>query len=84
MFGLLFMTSWDAMLWDFGQTGVVFDGVPLGKTFGQLLQDIEPSRKYYPDETVKVEFQGSNPRVCFPFNRGPQSFVLEGVHSFYH
>lgn len=41
-------------------TGVVFDGVPIGKSFGQVLKDVDEI--YHPNDVVVVEFQAANPR----------------------
>lgn len=41
-------------------TGVVFDGTPLFKKFGQVIQDVRPS---YPiGSTISAKFIGANPR----------------------
>ncbi|KAF8623397.1 hypothetical protein AX17_007435 [Amanita inopinata Kibby_2008] len=43
------------------QRGVVFDAPPIGKQFGQVLQDVNTS-SYSAGDTVKVQFVGANPR----------------------
>jgi neutral ceramidase len=40
--------------------GVVYDGSPFGKSFGDVKSDIHPS--YKPGDTVRVVFVGANPR----------------------
>lgn len=42
------------------QTGVVMDGTPSGKKFGDVLVDVKPS--YSAGQTVLATFQGANPR----------------------
>ncbi|KZV99360.1 Neutral/alkaline nonlysosomal ceramidase [Exidia glandulosa HHB12029] len=42
------------------QTGVVMDGTPSGKKFGDVLVDVKPS--YTAGQTVLATFQGANPR----------------------
>lgn len=41
-------------------TGVVRDGMPLGKTFGQVKQDVE--FRYRPGDRIAATFVGANPR----------------------
>ncbi|KAF2008097.1 neutral ceramidase precursor [Amniculicola lignicola CBS 123094] len=41
-------------------TGVVYDSVPIGKSFGQLVKDVSPS--YPVGALVSVTFVGANPR----------------------
>ena len=41
-------------------TGVVFDGTPLFKSFGDVLQDVSPNVE--PGENVSATFVGANPR----------------------
>jgi neutral ceramidase len=45
------------------QTDVKFDAPPLGKHFGQTLQDVRIAAPYKPRETVFARFVGANPRV---------------------
>jgi len=44
------------------QTEVMFDAAPLGKTFGQVLQDVSADALYRAGETVFAVFVGANPR----------------------
>ncbi|KAJ7190130.1 Neutral/alkaline nonlysosomal ceramidase [Mycena pura] len=44
------------------QTEVMFDAAPLGKTFGQVLQDVSADAPYRAGETVFAVFVGANPR----------------------
>ncbi|KAH7130268.1 neutral ceramidase precursor [Dendryphion nanum] len=41
-------------------TGVVYDGAPLGKKYGQVQKDVSPT--YASGSTVSVTFVGANPR----------------------
>ncbi|ROT36563.1 neutral ceramidase [Sodiomyces alkalinus F11] len=41
-------------------TGVVLDGAPIGRSFGQVLS--QPLRSYQRGEVVEARFQGANPR----------------------
>ncbi|ORX96606.1 Neutral/alkaline nonlysosomal ceramidase, partial [Clohesyomyces aquaticus] len=41
-------------------TGVVYDGTPLGKSFGQILTDVSPT--YIVGAKVSAKFVGANPR----------------------
>ncbi|KAG6811731.1 hypothetical protein H0H92_006083 [Tricholoma furcatifolium] len=43
------------------QTGVVFDAAPIGKSFGEVLVDVD-STEYHVNDTVSVQFVGANPR----------------------
>ncbi|KAJ7839873.1 Neutral/alkaline nonlysosomal ceramidase [Mycena leptocephala] len=43
-------------------TDVKFDAPPLGKHFGQTLQDVRIAAPYKPGETVFARFVGANPR----------------------
>ncbi|RAH45458.1 neutral/alkaline ceramidase [Aspergillus brunneoviolaceus CBS 621.78] len=42
-------------------TGVVYDGSPVGKAFGDVVSSLE-NATYYPGDTVNVTFVGANPR----------------------
>jgi len=44
------------------QTGVIFDGTPLFKSFGDILTDVSTSTPYTAGGTVSAVFQGANPR----------------------
>ncbi|KAJ7766995.1 Neutral/alkaline nonlysosomal ceramidase [Mycena maculata] len=44
------------------QTAVDFDAAPIGKHFGQILQDVVTSAPYRPGETAFARFVGANPR----------------------
>ena len=41
---------------------VVFDRVPAGQNWGQVLQDVETAREYKAGDTVTVQFRSANPR----------------------
>ena len=41
----------------------MFDAAPLGKTFGQVLQDVSADAPYRAGEIVFAVFIGANPRV---------------------
>lgn len=44
------------------QTGVVLDGVPIGKSFGSVLTNVNTSAAYSRGQQVLVKFQAANPR----------------------
>lgn len=44
------------------KAGVIYDGAPHGKTFGQTLVDVDMSRVYKCREQVSVSFVAGNPR----------------------
>ena len=54
------------------KAGVIFDGAPRGKSFGQLLDDVDGSRVYRCGEQVSVSFVAGNPRNDL---RQEQSFL---------
>lgn len=41
---------------------VVFDRVPAGQNWGQVLQDVDTAREYKAGDTVTVQFRSANPR----------------------
>ncbi|KAF9525003.1 Neutral/alkaline nonlysosomal ceramidase [Crepidotus variabilis] len=44
------------------QTGVVFDAAPIGKKFGDVIQDVKTTGPYHVGETVIAAYVGANPR----------------------
>lgn len=43
-------------------SGVVYDNPPVGKSFGQVLRDVNHTTPYHRGDVVSVIFQGANPR----------------------
>ncbi|KJA28727.1 hypothetical protein HYPSUDRAFT_33070 [Hypholoma sublateritium FD-334 SS-4] len=44
------------------QTAVVFDAAPIGKSFGQVLTDVNTNTAYQAGNTVSAQFVGADPR----------------------
>ena len=42
---------------------MVFDAAPIGKSFGQVLTDVNTNTAYQAGSTVSAQFVGANPRV---------------------